>query len=488
MAGTDPIVDHRAQCLGSMAAAGAQEEFVILPARSISRPRPDETTGRTVVLTVVLAVLAAGWIVGWHVLLGDIQSQPADVVVDLAPVGLFAAVGAAVALHWDRRQQQAAASLRESERDLRAVFEGSGVGIALVDPRGPLLRVNPALATFTGYSRDALLATDFQALTFPEDLPGELDQIACLVAGELDRFERDKRYVRADGSLVWARLTVTAIRDEGGSAAYVVGMVQDISAAKDAQAQRERLASAEKMEAVGLLAGGIAHDFNNLLAAIRGFSELHLDTHAPEDPTREDIVEICRTADRAAELVRQLLAFGRRQTAQAEPLELAEVVASSLPLVERLLGDGIRVVVRAAADTPTVVADRVQLEQVLLNLAANARDAMPRGGLLRIETAPADLDRAFVGGHPGTTPGLHALLVLSDTGSGMDEEARGRAFEPFFTTKEKGRGTGLGLASVHGIVKEAGGTIEVESLPGAGATFRIYLPAMSRQPEDYQGL
>jgi len=471
-----------------MAATRAQKEFLILPARSVSRPRALETSDRTVVLTLVLAVLAAAWIVGWHVLLGDIQSQPADVAVDLAPVGLFAAVGAAVALHWNRRQRRAGASLRESERDLRAVFEGSGVGIALVDPRGPLLRVNPALATFLGYRREELLATDFQALTYPEDLPAELDQVARLVAGELDRFERDKRYVRADGSLAWARLTVTAVRDEDGSAAYVVGMVQDISGAKDAQAQRERLASAEKMEAVGLLAGGIAHDFNNLLAAIRGFSELHLDTHAPNDPAREDVVEICRTADRAAELVRQLLAFGRRQPVQAEPLDLGDVVASSVSLVERLVGDGIRVVVRAATDTPTVVADRVQMEQVLLNLAANARDAMPLGGLLCIETAPADLDRGFVAAHPGAAPGLHALLAVSDTGSGMDEEARGRAFEPFFTTKEKGRGTGLGLASVHGIVKEAGGTIDVESLPGAGATFRIYLPAMSRPPEDYQGL
>jgi signal transduction histidine kinase len=260
-----------------------------------------------------------------------------------------------------------------------------------------------------------------------------------------------------------------------------------IRAARDAQTQRERLASAEKMEALGLLAGGIAHDFNNLLAAIRGFSELHLDTHAPDDPAREDVVEICLAADRAAELVRQLLAFGRRQPVNAEPLDLAVVVASSLPLVERLVGEGIRVVVWASAGTPTVLADRLQLEQVLLNLAANARDAMPRGGLLGIETAPANLDRAFVAAHPGAGPGLHALLALSDTGSGMDEESRSRAFEPFFTTKARGRGTGLGLASVHGIVKEAGGTIDVESVPGAGSTFRIFLPAMAQRPEDYAG-
>ena len=264
--------------------------------------------------------------------------------------------------------------------------------------------------------------------------------------------------------------------------------VREVQATR-AAAAREReleaqLRQSAKMEAVGQLAGGVAHDFNNLLTAIRGFAELHLAEHPDGDPAREDVLEIERAAERAAQLTRGLLAFSRRADLHPTPLDLNEVASDEVALLRRLVGEQIDLRLDATTNVPCVIADRVQIGQVLLNLAANARDAMPAGGTLGIAVKPATLTSAFVRAHPGAQTGRHVLLEVSDTGIGMDDATQAHLFEPFFTTKAPGEGTGLGLASVYGIVKQARGYIDVESRPAGGSVFRIYLPALEgAEPE-----
>jgi two-component system cell cycle sensor histidine kinase/response regulator CckA len=231
------------------------------------------------------------------------------------------------------------------------------------------------------------------------------------------------------------------------------------------------------MEAIGRLAGGIAHDFNNLLTAISGYAEVLRDDLGPDDPRTADAVEITKASDRAASLTRQLLAFSRRQVLQPQVMDLNSVLMDVQPMLARLIGEDVRVRTRVAPDPVLVRADPGQITQVLMNLAVNARDAMPRGGTLSIETGSIRLDDAFTRTHPGMRPGAHALLTVTDTGRGMDRETMANLFEPFFTTKEVGQGTGLGLATVYGIVKQSGGSIWAYSEPGRGTTFKIYLPA-----------
>jgi nitrogen-specific signal transduction histidine kinase/CheY-like chemotaxis protein len=257
-----------------------------------------------------------------------------------------------------------------------------------------------------------------------------------------------------------------------GRAARLV-LARDTSERTHLEAQ---LRQAQKMEAVGQLAGGIAHDFNNMLTAITGYSEMLLQDLADQDARRHDVVEIQRAAGRAATLTRQLLAFSRKQVMQPQVIDLNEVVAGAEKLLQRLIGENIAL--RTALDPAlgTVYADPAQVEQVIVNLVVNARDAMPKGGQLLIETQNADLETVDAGDTPPAAPGHYALLAVSDTGVGMDEATRARVFEPFFTTKDPGKGTGLGLSTVYGIIKQSGGTISLYSEPGKGTTVKTYFP------------
>jgi two-component system cell cycle sensor histidine kinase/response regulator CckA len=283
----------------------------------------------------------------------------------------------------------------------------------------------------------------------------------------------DLEFVRPDGRHGWVVSNGIAERDASGRVVLIRGTMQDVTEQRELEAQ---LRQAQRLEAIGQLAGGIAHDFNNLLTAIRGYAELVLANLAPNDPNRPDIEQIVVAADRATELIRQLLAFSRRQVLRPAVVDPRELVERIAPLLRRLLGAHIEVITAVAAGVGRIRVDPTQFEQVIVNLAVNARDAMPEGGRLVIEVANVDLDAAYAANHADATPGPHVVLVVSDTGTGMDEATRERIFEPFFTTKPPGQGMGMGLATVYGIVKQSGGSIYVYSEPGHGTSFKVYLP------------
>ena len=289
----------------------------------------------------------------------------------------------------------------------------------------------------------------------------------------------DERYriVRPDGSIRWIRDRAFPVRDAMGRVCRIAGVSRDIT---EYRRLEEQLRQAQKMEAVGRLAGGIAHDFNNLLSVILTYAAVTLGELAPSDPIREDMEEIRRAGERATELTRQLLAFSRQQMLRPRVLSLSATVIGIEKMLQRLIGEDVELVLVTSSATDRVHADPSQVEQIVMNLVVNARDAMPRGGKITIETGNVHLDGEPRSDRPSIAPGRYVMLAVTDTGTGIDAATRERIFEPFFTTKETGKGTGLGLSTVFGIVTQSEGHIEVLSEPGAGTTFRIYFPATDR--------
>jgi two-component system cell cycle sensor histidine kinase/response regulator CckA len=356
-------------------------------------------------------------------------------------------------------------SLERSEARYRLLFEQNPLPMWVYDAETlAFLAVNDAAIRHYGYARAEFLGMAITEIRPREDVD---DLLADLEArgGPGSTNPGTWRHQKKDGTLIDVEITAGRVIFEGRPAALV--LAHDVS---ERRRLERRLAEAEKMEAIGRLAGGVAHDFNNLLTVISGYAEILL--ARGDGNGREELGEIAHAAEQASALTRQLLAFSRRQVLHPRVLDLNEIVAGMEPMVKRIIGDDIDVRVRLATGLPAVEADRAQLERVILNLAANARDAMPRGGRLTVETSSAELDAG---------PGV--LLAVSDTGVGMSEEVRRQAFEPFFTTKAQGAGTGLGLATVFGVVSQSGGSVYVYSEEGLGTTFKIYLPAADAAAE-----
>jgi len=362
-------------------------------------------------------------------------------------------------------------ALRESEERHRFLAEHSHDMLARLSLDGRYLYVSPVCRTLLGVEPEALVGRSCEELCAPADVPA----LAAARQRLTDRQGVEMttcRMRRGDGTEVWFETTYQTLADEDtGAVTGFLTVSRDIT---ERRRLEEDLRHAQKMEAVGQLAGGVAHDFNNLLTAIRGFSDVLFQSIRADDPRRADVLEICKATDRAATLTRHLLAFSRRQVMRPEALSLNTVVNDLARILQRLLGESITVTTHLAADLGIVRADPGQMEQVVLNLALNARDAMEEaGGTLSIETAAVDVAPAPEARH---APGPYAVLRVRDTGIGMTAEVRERLFEPFFTTKPRGRGTGLGLSMVYGIIAQSGGFITVDSAPGAGATIAIHLP------------
>jgi PAS domain S-box-containing protein len=372
------------------------------------------------------------------------------------------------------------AALLERERVYQSTFDEALIGLAQTSLEGRFLLVNRRLCDLLGYTPEELRALDFMTISHPDEVAEDVVAKERLIAGAIDRYTREKRYRRKDGSFVWTNLTVSLHRHVSGDPNYFVATIEDITERKRAEEEARQL---HKMEAIGRLAGGIAHDFHNLLTVIVGYADLVLNELKADDPIRRDVQEIGAAGKSAASLTGQLLAFSRKQMLQPLVLDLNTVVSRMTALLRRLIGEHIRFEWRPEKALDRVRADPGQIEQVILNLALNARDAMPRGGTLSIETANVELDAAHASDHPGAAVGHHVMLAISDTGVGMDRAVQERVFEPFYTTKELGKGTGLGLATVYGIIKQSGGSIFVYSEPEHGTTFKILLPRAEQVAE-----
>jgi two-component system cell cycle sensor histidine kinase/response regulator CckA len=355
---------------------------------------------------------------------------------------------------------------------LATAIDQAGESIVITDTTGAILYVNPAFERVTGYSRAEAIGQNSRLLKSGKHNRAFYEALwATITAGQVWQGRLVNR--KKDGSLYTEEATISPVRDERGIIINYVAVKRDVT--RELQLE-EQYHQAQKMEAVGRLTAGVAHDFNNILTAINGFSEMISMELSPDDPLQDPVKKVLSSGRRAAGLVRQLLAFSRKQIVKPVVLDLNEVIANVDKMLRRIIGEDIALQTIPAPGLWLTQADPVQVEQIILNLAVNARDAMPNGGKLIIETANATLDETYAAGHLGTQPGEYVLLVVSDTGTGMTDDAKSHLFEPFFTTKELGRGTGLGLATVYGIVKQSGGDIQVYSEEGVGTAFKVYLP------------
>jgi two-component system cell cycle sensor histidine kinase/response regulator CckA len=361
--------------------------------------------------------------------------------------------------------------LRDKEKDkkFRLLFEDHPQPMWVVDAgTGNFLEANRAASNLYGYT-----AAQFRDMNIRQ-LTECVDPDSCSTSGKTPGVTV-WRHRTASGRLIDVEAAVHEITYGGKKAELAV--VIDITGRRHLE---DQLRQAQKMEAVGMLAGGVAHDFNNLLTIITGYSQLILNTLGPEDSNRHSVEQIMKAGERAATLTKQLLAFSRRQVLQPKVLDLNKLVGGLGAMLQRLIGEDVDLRLVLPPDLGRVSADPGQIEQVLMNLVVNARDAMPKGGVLTVETANVHLDNSYAGRHLSVKPGAYILLAVSDTGAGMDAATQARLFEPFFTTKGSGKGTGLGLSTVFGIVKQSGGSIEVYSESGRGTSVKVYLPRIDQ--------
>ncbi len=448
---------------------------------------PNVTESRLAVFAV--AVMVSAWYGGWKPGLVATsfaltvsayfsfsgEQTPAQFRTTMLRLALFVVLAALIC--WFNAALRAAQEgLRRSEMNFRSLVTDAPYGICRCDARGQLLDANPALLAMLGYtSAKELLGKHLGALYADTQQWFELaDHLRSAAPFNGLIVE----WVRKDGTGREIRVSGRAVSDGGKGKTFEL-FAEDVT---ERRALEQQLQQSQKMEAVGRLAGGIAHDFNNLLMVISGYSEFLLDRLGPEPALRAPAQEIANAAGRATSLTRQLLAFSRKQMLAPKILDLNGVVTENLKMLTRVIGEDIDLLMVPAAGLGAVRADVGQIEQVIMNLAVNARDAMPSGGKLTIETSNVSIDEDHARFHPPLSPGNYVMLVISDTGAGMDSETQSRIFEPFFTTKGT-KGTGLGLSTVYGIVKQSGGYIWVHSEQGKGTTFKIYLPRVAELAE-----
>ena len=423
---------------------------------------------------------------------------PLGEIHDLLQLLVFTANGVLVSvvcesLHRSRREVEkrraqevtAREALRESEQNLSVTLNSIGDGLIATDAGGRIVRLNPVAARMLGCPEDEArgrLLGDVVQIVDEDTGASAEDPVQRVLREGIVVVATSSRaaLVARDGTRRPIAHSGAPIRTPGGATRGVVlvfrDMTEERAGERTLRQTEEQLRQAQKMEAVGRLAGGVAHDFNNLLSVVISFSTLGLESVQPGDPLAEDLAQILAAGQRAAELTRQLLAFSRQQVLAPVVLDLNEVTANIDRMLRRLIGEDVELRHAPATDLGRVKVDRGQIEQVIMNLAVNARDAMPDGGLLTVETANATLDEGYARAHVGVTAGPYVMLAVTDTGIGMDPETQARAFDPFFTTKGPGKGTGLGLSTVFGIVQQSGGHIWVYSEPGKGTTFKLYFP------------
>ena len=365
----------------------------------------------------------------------------------------------------------------KSNKLVSALLESASQGIISIDQSGRIILANQSAESMFGYTREELLGARVEML-LPESKRGvhsrDRDDYFTRPRVRHMGIGMDLSGRRKDGVEFPVEVSLSYVEIDG--TVLAIAFVSDISQRKRLE---EQLMHAQKMEAVGRLAGGVAHDFNNMLTVISGYNRMILDDLSTLDPLRGYAEEILKAADRAGALTNQLLAFSRRQIMQPRVINVNHVIGQTEKMLHRLIGEDIELALALSPEVGNIKADPNHVEQALVNLAVNARDAMPLGGRLTIETGNVHLDETYAKTHMGVNPGDFVMIAVSDNGHGMDGETRRRIFEPFFTTKEKGKGTGLGLATVYGMVKQTGGDIWVYSEPGQGTTFKLYFPVVA---------
>jgi two-component system cell cycle sensor histidine kinase/response regulator CckA len=476
-------------------------------ARRIFGYAADEVVGKPISLLIppgredeeptILETLAKGEVKRFETLRRRKDGQDIEVAVTISPVrdatGCIVGISKVARDITDRKRTEEAlarardaaqaAALHASEVRFARLADSGLLGIALSDDGGAITDANDTYLRTLGYTREDLQAG---RLRWAEMTPPEWIQTNARVSEQLARsgvtVPFEKEYFRKDGSRVPVLVGIATL-DPPNNINFFVDLTERKKAEGTLRETENQLRQAQKMEAVGRLAGGVAHDFNNVLSVIMSYSEMALGDLKPSDPLRADMDEIHKAASRAAGLTRQLLLFSRQQVVEPRVLDLHEVLASMDKMLRRILGEDVEMLLLAPATTGRINADPSHLEQVIMNLVVNARDAMPTGGKLTIETANVVLDESYALGHRPAKAGPHVMLAVTDTGTGMDRETQTRIFEPFFTTKEKGKGTGLGLSTVFGIVQQSGGSVWVYSEPGKGTSFKIYLPRVDAEAD-----
>ncbi len=411
---------------------------------------------------------------------------------------IMLAVGVGIGVFWRRRSRmdinrylesavvertrellQAQEALRRSNEVLETTIRAAPVGIVVLDPSGNVQLWNEMTEAAFGWKQDEVLNRPSPFLKSQRQT--EFSDLLARVSQGESISGHEASYSRKDGTQIAARVFAAPVRDLQSEETGVLLVFEDVTERKSLESQ---LFQSQKLESIGKLAGGIAHDFNNLLTIINGYADMALSRIGKNDPACNQIQQIRKAGGKAANLAEQLLIFSRKKAVEMKPLDLNMAVVDIEKMLRRLIGEDIHMVTSLDTSLGTVMGDAGQVQQVIMNLAINARDAMPGGGKLVIETSNVEVDATFSKRHPQLDPGAYVLLAVTDTGIGMDDETKSHIFEPFFTTKEPGKGTGLGLATVYGIVRQSRGWIWVYSEPGRGTTFKIYLPRCDARAED----